>query len=777
MGIAVDGCQAAAAVLCVPDGPSWRVQASAGMAADAARVWCAELTGSFPNQLLVCEDTQTCQPLLQEMLRSVPPSAGACAVVPVLTKEGVCQGVFVVVDEHPRRFDKHHRALLQRVARQVQRLFELQSAPRPRATPHSWDTHRREERFRLVCLAVQDTVWDWDLASNRVWSGDGSDAESGHGTVSFERWVQRIHSGDRQRVTGSLQQATKTKQMVWSDEYRFQCPDGRWIWVEDRACILRGSDGAPLRVVGSMRDISEKRQREDALRRMEERFATVFLASPDPMSILTLDDSTFLDVNEAFLAVSGCSRDEILGRTAAEIGVTWVDPEAGRQVGATIHRDGRIRDVEIKLRLRTGMTWTGLFSAERIEIDGRPCLLTVTKDISEIRRLEEQLLQAQKMDAIGRLAGGIAHDFNNFLTIIHGYAEVLLTQVVELPEAVRDPILEIRAAAERAAGLTRQLLAFSRQQILRLQDIDLNRVISANERMLRSAISEQIDLRLRLDPMLGRIQADPSQIDQVILNLAINARDAMPHGGSAIIETENVQYSRPTIFGRSNVPAGRWVRLAVKDTGHGMNDAVQSRIFEPFFTTKAEGQGTGLGLATVYGIVKQSGGYIAVSSTPGAGTTFEILLPRLDVAVPIRAGESASRSPLEGSETILLVEDEEAIRLLCREVLEGQGYTVFTADHGEEALRVAGGITGPIHLLITDVVLPRLGGEALAAALRQQRPEMAVLFMSGLAEDLRDMHPVTAEEPTFLQKPFSPARLSRVVRDLLDRAASGSWLQ
>ena len=516
--------------------------------------------------------------------------------------------------------------------------------------------------------------------------------------------------------------------------------------------------------------------REAASSGQPSRFARVFQVSPDPIAILNLDTARFADVNDAFLQVSGCARDEVIGRTAQEIGCTWMDEEAGLRIAEAIERDGSVRNMEARLRLPSGKIWVGLLSAEVMEMDGRRCLLIVNKDISEIRRLEEQLLQAQKMDAIGRLAGGIAHDFNNFLTIIHGYSEVLLTQALELPHGIREPILEMRAAAERAAGLTRQLLAFSRQQVLRLQDVDLNRLISSNERMLRSAMSEQVDLRLQLDPTLGRVQADPSQIDQVLLNLVINARDAMPHGGSITITTENVQFACSAPFGSSHVPAGRWIRLTVKDSGHGMNETVQSRIFEPFFTTKEEGRGTGLGLATVYGIVKQSCGYVAVSSEPGVGTTFEILLPRFDAPAQLRSEAHPSCASLEGTETILLVEDEEAIRLLCREVLEGQGYRVFTSENGEDALRVAGEVDGPIHLLIADVVLPRLSGDVLAATLRQQQPAMAVLFISGLSDHVRQMHPAPGEDAHFLQKPFSPSRLCRTVRDLLDRSPE-PWLQ
>lgn len=509
----------------------------------------------------------------------------------------------------------------------------------------------------------------------------------------------------------------------------------------------------------------------------QNRFARVFQISPDPIAILYLDTGTFADVNDAFLQVSGCARDEVIGRTTQEIGCAWVEEEAGARVTEAIGRNGGVRNAEVKLRLPNGKIWVGLLSAEVIEMESRRCLLVINRDISEIRRLEEQRLQAQKMDAIGRLAGGIAHDFNHVLTVIQGNSEVLLSQSMALPQGIRQPILEMRAAAERATSLNRQLLTFSRQQALRLQDVDLNRLIGSNERMLRSAVSEQVDLRLRLDPMLGRVRADPGQISQVILDLVINARDAMPRGGSLSIETGNVQFSSSVPVGSSHVPAGRWVRMAVSDTGHGMNGGIQSRIFEPFFTTREEGQGTGLGLAMVYGIVKQSSGYIEISSEPGVGTTFEILLPRSDAPAPARSEGHPSRPSLEGTETILLVENEEAIRLLCREVLEGHGYQVFTAENGEDALHVAGAVHGPIHLLIADLVLPRVNGEVLAATLRQQQPAMAVLFISSLSGHLRHMNPAPCEDAQILQKPFSPARLCRSVRDLLDRSSRAAWLQ
>jgi CheY-like chemotaxis protein len=373
------------------------------------------------------------------------------------------------------------------------------------------------------------------------------------------------------------------------------------------------------------------------------------------------------------------------------------------------------------------------------------------------------------MDAIGRLAGGVAHDFNNLLTVILGRAE--LTRALLRPEdPLRRNIDLIHRTAARAAELTRQLLAFSRKQVLELVVLDLNAVAADMQDMLQRMIGEDITLVTMLDPMLGRVQADRSQIEQVILNLVVNARDAMPHGGRLTLETVNVAPSRDTAHSMGLRP-GPSVMLSVSDTGVGIPRALQDRIFEPFFTTKEQGKGTGLGLATVYGIVKQSGGDIEVDSAPGRGTRFRIYLPVVDALEPYPEREPAGGAPMRGSETVLLVEDEEAVRELARDILESHGYTVLEATNGGEALLACERHAGPIHLLLTDVVMPRLSGRELAERIGPMRPEMRVMYMSGYTDDAIIRHGVLDADTVLLQKPFTADVLARRVRERLDGAA------
>jgi len=368
-----------------------------------------------------------------------------------------------------------------------------------------------------------------------------------------------------------------------------------------------------------------------------------------------------------------------------------------------------------------------------------------------LRRSEEQLRQAQKMEAVGRLAGGIAHDFNNLLTVITSYGDLLLEDLAP-DDSRRDDVDQIRKAAEGAAALTRQLLAFSRQQVLEPKVLDLRVILAGTEKLLRRLIGADVHLATALAPDLGAVKADPGQLEQIIINLAVNARDAMPGGGRLTIEAANmVVEARP----------GRYVMLAVSDTGVGMDEQTKARIFEPFFTTKESGKGTGLGLATVYGIVKQAGGFITVDSEPGRGTSFKVYLPRVDEPVAPAIARPALAEPGRGTETVLVAEDAPAVRLVTRQVLERYGYTVLEAPTGDIALRLAAKHHGPIHLLLTDVVMPGLSGRQLAGQLSSLRSEMRLLYVSGYADTV---------EPgvTYLQKPFAPEALARRVRDVLD---------
>lgn len=387
---------------------------------------------------------------------------------------------------------------------------------------------------------------------------------------------------------------------------------------------------------------------------------------------------------------------------------------------------------------------------------------------SERRHLQEQYQQGQKMEGIGRLAGGVAHDFNNLLTVINGYSEMLLNQP-RLDEPTRNLLREIHKAGGRAAGLTQQLLAFSRKQILQPKVLDLNAVVTETEKMLRRMIGEDIELAVIPSEDLGRVMADRSQIEQVLINMAVNARDAMPQGGKLTMETGNVFLDKDYTETHPEVKPGPYVMLALTDTGCGMDKATQARIFEPFFTTKEQGKGTGLGLATVYGIVKQTEGHVEVYSEVGIGTTFKVYLPAVESCLPSGKSHPGLRVMPPGTETILLTEDEDGVRSLAKMALENCGYTVLEANEGTQALEVASKQTQPIHLLVTDVVMPRMSGREVAEKLRTTKPEIKVLYLSGYTDDAVVRHGIVAAEHDFLQKPFTPADLATKVRQVLDK--------
>ena len=445
------------------------------------------------------------------------------------------------------------------------------------------------------------------------------------------------------------------------------------------------------------------------------------------------------------------------GPAAELLGARQAVLETGKWSGELRHRRKDGKEITVASR------WT----LKRDE-EGRPkSKLVIHTDITERKSLEAQLRQSQKMDAFGQLAGGVAHDFNNLLTIITGYSEVILSGVVPANQQP-DFIREIRKAGDRAASLTRQLLAFSRKQMLQAVVLELNTLVTEVEKMLRRLIGEDIDLAMVLDPALGQVKADPGQIEQVILNLVVNARDAMPTGGHLTIETRNLELDQDYAQKHPEVQPGKFVMLAVTDSGCGMDEATRARIFEPFFTTKEVGKGTGLGLATVYGIVKQSGGGIEVYSEVDRGTTLKIYLPRHEATVS--SGKSLPGHSLvpRGTETILLAEDQEEVRAIVRLALESKGYTVLAARNGNEAMQLCKQHSGPIHLLMTDVVMPKMNGRQLAVLVVDQRPQIKVLYLSGYTDDAVVRHGVLETEMAFLQKPFTPMDLARKVREVLN---------
>jgi PAS domain S-box-containing protein len=502
------------------------------------------------------------------------------------------------------------------------------------------------------------------------------------------------------------------------------------------------------------------------VRESDERFRAMFEAAPAGTMIAALD-GTPLEVNRAFEEMLGYTREELLALPPAGH-VHPDDAEEGRRLFAALAAGERdlYRRPARYVKTSGEIVFTEVAVALVRDADARPSfVISMVEDVTQRAELEERLRQSQKLEAIGRLAGGVAHDFNNMLTAIGGYTALAIERLGE-GSPVQDDLDEVRKATERATVLTRQLLAFSRKQVLQPELLNLNGIVVELESMLRPLLGEDVVVTTEFDPALGPIEADPSQLQQVVLNLVVNARDAMPGGGRITIATANADIGDDD----AAIEPGRYVSLTVRDTGEGIDEQTIGRIFEPFFTTKESGKGTGLGLATVYGIVKQSGGYVVVDSELGHGTAFSIFLPRVDEARAARpaheplAVQEHSPEP-EATETVLLVEDEDVVRRLVRQVLEQSGYAVLEARDGAQALELGRG--RPVDLLLTDMVMPKLGGVEIAAALREARPELKVLYMSGYAEGALApgaLGPAT----TLLEKPFSFATLTEKVRGLLD---------
>jgi PAS domain S-box-containing protein len=509
-------------------------------------------------------------------------------------------------------------------------------------------------------------------------------------------------------------------------------------------------------------------EREERLRESEERFRTMTESAVD--AVVTADATgEIVSWNRGARAVFGYAPEEVLGTPLARLvppDLRDVDAEGRERIASTDVTPAPERPVELHGVRKDGRAFPIELSLARWETRRGSFLTVIIRDITERRQLEEQFRQAQKMESIGRLAGGLAHDFNNLLTVIGGHADLLRGRL-QPEDPLHRRITLIQEAAAHAADLTKQLLAFSRKQVLAPQVLDLNAVVVEIEPMLRRLIGEDIDLVTAPARGLGTVKADPAQIKQILLNLAVNARDAMPQGGKLTIETENVELDGRYARLHPDVSAGTYVMLAVTDTGIGMDEETRARIFEPFFTTKAAGLGTGLGLATVYGIVKQSNGAISVYSEPGLGTTFKVYLPR--VLEPADAVAAAPAAGLRGgTETILLVEDNEMVRTLTCEILKRQGYTVVEAQHGADALDIARRYHGPIHLLLTDVVMPEMSGPELVSRLAPHRPQMKIVYMSGYTADAIDHQGMLDGGIEFLPKPIGLDTLVRKLREVLD---------
>jgi two-component system, cell cycle sensor histidine kinase and response regulator CckA len=626
------------------------------------------------------------------------------------------------------------------------------------------------EEFQTLAEAMPQMVWitrpdGGNVYFNQQWmdyTGITLEESLGHG------WSKPFHPDDRDRAELAWRQATADLG-TYSLECRLRRADGAYRWWLVRAAAQKDAAGKILKWFGTCTDIHDLKVAELAVAESERRFAKIFETGLVAIGITEAASGRVVDVNERFAAFFGYAREEMVGRTVAELRL-WADPADGArylaEFAAGVAGPGR----EAGYRLKSGEIRQALITTEGLTLAGiaEPLKVSIVVDVTERNDLQAQLLQSQRMDAIGRLAGGVAHDFNNTLGVIVGYAELLMRQA---SDGQRPKLEQILKAGHRAAGLTRQLLTFSRKEVVEPKVLDLNALLSDLEQMLGRLIGEDIDLAIVAGPDLGQVKADAGQLEQVVMNLCVNARDAMPDGGFLRVETANVLLDRGHAARHEAMPPGRYVMLTVGDTGGGIPKDVLPNIFEPFFTTKEAGKGTGLGLAMVYGIVKQAGGNVWVYSEIGRGTTFKIYLPRVDE--PLAAEPQEAPAPSRGSETILLVEDEASLRALTREILEGHGYRVIEATSGSEALTVAQGHPEPIHLLLTDVVMPGINGRALAEALAPARPGLRVLYMSGYTDDIIAKRGVLEAGTLLLEKPFAALALLRGVREALGTTDSG----
>jgi PAS domain S-box-containing protein len=605
-----------------------------------------------------------------------------------------------------------------------------------------------------VYINCQNQVVFCNSAFIRLWGA--ADSSAILGKSPFELYHPDSHDLMRQRIQTMMNNGTGLP----SIEQQLVRFDGRLVTVLVLATPILYQGKQSILVV--VHDLSQQRRSEQLLRSV--------LNSVSDAIISTDEMGNIGSVNPATEQLFGYSTSELLGQNVKILmPIPWRNEhdsylENYRKTGiGKIIGKGR----EVEAQRRDGFTFPVELLVSEFQLDNQRQFTGVVRDVTQRKKLEEQLRQSQKMDAIGQLAGGVAHDFNNMLTVISGYSEILLT-MLEVDDPKRQFLLDIRDASERATTLTRQLLAFSRKQLLEPKVVNLNDIISNIEKLLRRLIGEDIVLTILLSPYLSRVKVDPNQIEQVVLNLAVNARDAMPQGGRLRIETRDTIITEEQSRLLPESKPGRYTMLSVTDTGHGMSPDIKARIFEPFFTTKGPGKGTGLGLATVFGIVKQSDGHIEVESKPSGGSTFRVYLPSVDTIGRTIESDATVGIVQPGNETILLVEDEDAVRGIAKIALETHGYRVLEASDGPNALAIADSVQGHFDLVVTDVVMPQMSGRELIEILHTKYPNLKTLFISGYTDDAIVRHGIRDASTPFLQKPFSPLSLARKVREILD---------
>jgi PAS domain S-box-containing protein len=633
---------------------------------------------------------------------------------------------------------------------------------------------RAEERFQATfeqaAVGIAHVAPDgrWLLVNQRLCDILGYTKEE----LLAKTLQDLTHPDDLQTALDHIRQILEGTIQTYSLEKRFFKKDQSIVWISLTRSLVRIPSGTPDYFITVIEDISRRKKAEEALKATEARLSS--LSDANLIGILVADlQGQILDANAAFLKMIGYSKEEM-----ASGKVPWAEmtpPEYRpfrEQALSQLKATGVATPWEREYIRKDGSRVFALVGGSMIKGSADTCVAFVL-DLSERKRLEEQLRQSQRMEVVGRLAGGVAHDFNNLLTPIMGYSEIILSRLAE-NDPLREDLEEIRRSGARAAALTRQLLAFSRKQVLQPKVLDLNGLISDAAKLLRRLIGEDVTLHLSLEPASGRVKVDPGQLEQVLMNLAVNARDAMPRGGRLTIETANVQLDQGYASKHADVIPGPYVLVAVSDTGTGMDKETMSRLFEPFFTTKEKGKGTGLGLATVHGIIKQSKGHIWVYSEPGRGTTFKVYLPEEMDEISVEAATPSVQTTDRGTETILLVEDEEGLRGFAAKLLRLKGYTVLEARNGESALLISKNHAGAIDLVLTDVVMPGISGREVAKQLLASRPRMRVIYMSGYTENAIVHHGVLDAGTNLLEKPFTPDSLARKIRAVLESPQGGS---
>jgi two-component system cell cycle sensor histidine kinase/response regulator CckA len=626
----------------------------------------------------------------------------------------------------------------------------------------------REELFRLISENAADMIAVVGTDGQRIFNSDAYQKILGYSAEELKNSspMDQIHPEDRERVKAAAEEAQRTG-IGKNLEYRIRHKNGTWLLLESTSSVIGDSAGVPEKLVIVNRDITARKQASEALRLSEVSFRSVIENAPYGIYRAQASGKLLL-ANPALQKMLGYeSQAELLQlNLAADV---YLDPLENERVNEIFTNQKEFTEVQVDWKRKDGKPikarCTGWFVKP---VGGGAAYFEVfAEDVTEKWLLERQLRMAQKMEAVGRLSGGIAHDFNNLLGVIIGYSQVL-KRTLPPGTAFLEHAEEIEKAGQRAAALTRQLLAFSRQQVLAPAVLNLNSLISEMQKLLPRLIGEDIEIVMVLDPAIGRVKADQGQLEQVIMNLAVNARDAMPDGGKVVITTTNVSLDEAWTRLHPGSKVGDYVMLAVADTGTGIDSETLAHIFEPFFTTKERGKGTGLGLATVYGVVKQSGGYVSVESAPGKGASFQIYLPRIEEPVSVAEPVAPIVEAFRGAETILLVEDADALRKLTHMLLEQHGYRVLVAANGAAALQLVEEKPESINLLLTDVIMPGLNGRALAGRLQLRQPGLKVLYMSGYTDDAIADHGVLAAGIQLLHKPFSEENLIHKVREVLD---------